>query len=353
MSSGPVRRLKREELPKPVCLMRSDQPKLIDIHAHFVTEDYVAAVRAAGHESPDGMPSWPTWDPRAHLTLMDRLDIGMAVLSISSPGTHFGDDAAARILTRQVNEFGAKILREYPDRFGHFASLPLPDIDGALAEVAFALDALGCAGLAIETNVGGTYLGDPAIEPLWDELDRRGAIVFIQPTSPPCFGAVSLGRPRPMLEFIFESARTISDLLFASVLRRHPRVNWIVPHGGGALPLLADRMELFRTVFLQGSPDELTVQEQLRTLWFDMAGTPFPHQVPALVAAFGSDRLLYGSDYCFTPGTGVAAQVATIDESAQPRDDIWRALTTRNAQRLLRHASDSEADTSRYPNSCI
>lgn len=116
---------------------------------------------------------------------------------------------------------------------------------------------------------------------------------------------------------------------------RYPDIQWIFTHGGGTLPLLADRMELFRTVFLGGSPDEATVPEQLRGLWFDMAGSPFPNQVPALVAAFGSERLLYGSDYCWTPAAGASAQIAAIDAAAPPPQDSWRALTTRNANRLL------------------
>ena len=125
-----------------------------------------------------------------------------------------------------------------------------------------------------------------------------------------------------MMEFIFDTARTVGDLLFGGVFTRHPGIEWIFTHGGGALPLLADRLELFRTVFAagsgpgSGSGDAAAVQPQMRGLWFDMAGTPFPHQVPALVDAFGSDRVLYGSDSCWTPAAGVTAQVASIDAAS-------------------------------------
>jgi len=95
-------------------------------------------------------------------------------------------------------------------------------------------------------------------------------------------------------------------------------------------------MEMFRTALFNGGPDEAPVQEQVARLWFDIAGTPFPRQLPAFAAAFGTDRLLYGSDYCWTPAAGVAAQIASIDANTPPEDDTWRALTTRNAQRLLR-----------------
>jgi predicted TIM-barrel fold metal-dependent hydrolase len=313
---------------------------LVDVHAHFVTEHYVATAKEAGYVLPDGMPGWPEWDVQSHLQLMGQGGIATAMLSVSSPGAHFGDDQAGRALAREVNEFGAGLKRDQPDRFGHFASLPLPDVEGSLAELAYALDTLGSDGVALESNCEGLYLGNDRYEPLWAEMNRRRAVVFVHPTSPPCYEAVSLDRPRPMLEFIFDSTRTVSDLVFTGVLTRCPDIQWIFTHGGGTLPLLADRMELFRTVFLGGSPDDPTVQEQVRNLWFDMAGSPFPNQVPALAKAFGSERVLYGSDYCWTPAAGTAAQIATVDNATQPDGDTWRALTTRNAHRLFPHLAD-------------
>ncbi|MCO5972800.1 amidohydrolase family protein [Actinoallomurus soli] len=308
---------------------------LVDVHAHFVTDEYVAAARAAGHLRPDGMPGWPRWDAAAHLELMDEWGVATSILSISSPGTHFGNDRAARALCREVNDVGAGVAREHPGRFGHFASLPLPDVEGALAEASRALDELSSWGVAVVTNAGGRYLGAIEYEPLWAELDRRRAVVFVHPTSPCCGEALSLGRPRPMMEFIFDSARAAADLVFGGVITRYPGIQWIFTHGGGSLPLLADRMELFRTVFLGGAGDAPTVQEQLAGLWWDMAGTPFPRQIPALVDAFGSRRILYGSDYCWTPAAGTAAQVASIDGAEQPPGTTWRALTTRNSSRLF------------------
>jgi predicted TIM-barrel fold metal-dependent hydrolase len=309
--------------------------ELIDVHAHFVTDSYVRAARAAGHTRPDGMPGWPSWSPEEHLRLMDEHRIRTALLTISSPGTHFGDDAAARTLTREVNEYAAGVVRAHPGRFGHFASLPLPDVDGSLAELAYALDELGSDGVTVESNAHGRYLGDERFEPLWAELGRREAVVFVHPTSPVHPETVSVGRPRPMLEFLFDSTRTVSDLVFNGVLTRHPGVRWIFTHGGGTLPLLVDRMELFRTAFDGGSPDEPSVREQVSGLWFDLAGTPFPHQVPALERAFGPARILYGSDYCWTPVGAVAQQVASLDTADQPGATTWRALTTANATRLL------------------
>jgi predicted TIM-barrel fold metal-dependent hydrolase len=311
-----------------------DPQLLVDVHAHFVTDDYVAAAKVAGHLLPDGMPGWPSWDAVTHLELMNEWGIGTSILSVSSPGVHFGDDGQARALARNVNEVGAAVAREHPGRFGHFASLPFPDVDGSMTELAYALDELGSDGVTVETNADGTYLGDPRYEAVYAELDRRRAVVFVHPTSPPCYEAVSLGRPRPMLEFIFDTTRTVSDLVWSGVLTRYPGIEWVFTHGGGALPLLADRLELFRVVF-GAEASESSVQDLVGRLWFDMAGSPFPHQIPALVASFGSERLLYGSDYCWTPAAGTAAQVASVAGAEQPPGDTWAALTTRNARRLL------------------
>jgi predicted TIM-barrel fold metal-dependent hydrolase len=307
---------------------------LVDVHAHFLIPEYVEAAIAAGHGSPDGMPGWPSWEVSRHLELMDRWGIAVSLLSISSPGTHFGDDAAARELTRRVNIAGAEVRRAHPDRFGHFASLPLPDVDGALAELAYAVDELGCDGVTVETNAGGRYLGDPAFAPLWTELARRRTPVFVHPTSPPHAEAIALGRPRPMLEFLFDTGRAVSDLLLGGTLGRHPGIPWIFTHGGGVLPLLADRLELFRTAFT-GDDGGPTIPAQLGELWFDLAGTPFPNQVPAFERAFGTERLLYGSDYCWTPPAAVDAQLAAIDAASQPVGTTWRELTTGNCARLF------------------
>lgn len=270
-----------------------------------------------------------------HLRLMDGWGVSRSILSISSPGVHFGNDEAACELAGRVNEAGARQATERPDRFGLFAALPLPDVDGALRTLAHALDDLGSEGVTVLTNAGGVYLGDPRYEPLYDELNRRHAVVFVHPTSPPGAARTALGRPRPMLEFLFDSTRTVSDLVLTGTLSRYPDISWVFTHGGGTLPLLVDRMDMFRTAVLADGGAGPTIAQQVAGFWFDIAGTPFPHQVPALAAAFGTDRLLYGSDYCFTLPAGVDAQLASIGAAHQPAGSTYRALTTRNAQRLF------------------
>ncbi len=319
--------------------INATEEHLVDVHAHYVTDDYVAAARNAGHLRPDGMPGWPSWDAASHLELMDRHRISRSVLSISSPGVHFGNDAAARDLARGVNEFGAGIAREHGGRFGLFAALPLPDVEGALAEIEHAFDELGADGALVLTNYRGRYLGDPSFEPVLAALDDRATAVLIHPTTPACLPMLECGQPPPALEFVFDTTRAVTDLLLSGGIHRHPNLRVVVPHGGAALPLLAERIQVYRERWRtsEGCADPDTpFQEQLRELWYDTAGTPFPLQVPTLTRLVGFDHVVYGSDYCWVPAAGVDAQIRAIDTATPPAvDDTWRALTTRNAGALF------------------
>jgi 6-methylsalicylate decarboxylase len=203
-----------------------------------------------------------------------------------------------------------------------------------LTELAYALDRLGSDGVAVETNGLGVYLGDERYAPVYAELNARHAVVFVHPTAPPHAEAVALCRPAGVLEYIFDSARTVSDLVFSGALTRCPDIQWIFTHGGGALPLLADRMERSRFLF-RSELGDAAVPDLIRRLWFDIAGSPFPNQVPALVNAFGNERVLFGSDYCWAPADFVVRHVASMDGAEQPPGETWRTLTTRNAARLL------------------
>jgi hypothetical protein len=123
--------------------------------------------------------------------------------------------------------------------------LPLPDVDAAMAEIAYCCDHLDVDGFALLTNVGGTYLGDPSREPVFRELNRREARVFIHPTSPACWEHTSLGRPRPMLEFFFDTTRAVVDLVLNGTIARHTDIEFIIPHAGATLPMIVDRVGVF------------------------------------------------------------------------------------------------------------
>lgn len=282
---------------------------LIDVHAHYLPSAYRRALTKAGIDRPDGFPFVPEWDAGEAVAVMDQLGIAQALMSISSPGLQLGARVDPVALAREVNEEGAAAASAHPGRLRLLASLPLPDVDASLAEMAYAFDHLAADGVVLMTNYRGTYLGDPALDPVMDELDRRGAIVALHPTSPPAAEAVSLGRPRPMLEFPFDTTRAVVNLILNGTLARRRRIRMIVPHAGSALAALADRVQGFTRAFASQEGD-VDVRAALRGLWFDTAGDPLPTALPTLIGLVGEDRVLYGSDLPFAP-VAVASRTAT------------------------------------------
>ncbi|MEU0495901.1 amidohydrolase family protein [Mycobacterium sp. NPDC006124] len=315
-----------------------ERPALIDVHAHFVTDDYVSAARAAGIDQPDGMPMWPSWSVDEQLRSMRDKQIGHAVLSLSSPGVTFAGEAASP-LAREMNVFAATAVAEHPRRFSYFATLPLPDVDAAVSEATHTA-ARGAVGVVVMSNSGGQYLGDAALDPLWERLNALRSLVFVHPTSPPDAESVALDRPRPVVEFMFETTRTITDLIFAGVLARYPDIRFVIPHCGATLPLLAARIELFRSVWPGPGgepPGPLTTSDQLQRMWFDLAGHPLPTHAAVLRDVVGAGRILYGSDSCWTPDFAVGKQIASLDDD--PTVD-WRGVTYENAVGLIPHIAD-------------
>ncbi|WP_030186765.1 amidohydrolase family protein [Streptomyces sp. NRRL S-813] len=310
---------------------------LIDVHAHFTTPHYIEAAKAAGHVEPDGMPEayWPRWTADEHLALMDEAGIAKAILSLSSPGVHFGDDQAARSLAREVNEFCAQAVRDRPDRFGQLASLPLPDVDGTLGEIAYCFNELSVDGVMMFSNHMGVRLADKRLTPVLEELDRRAAVVLLHPTTCPGHKELSSGRPWPMIEFLFETARTVIDYILSGAATRYPRIRLIVPHLSGVLPLLTERVQAFPSPLGDERDGRPTVTEILGQFYYDLAGMPTKQQIAALAVIARPDHLLYGSDYVWTSHQLALKLLSDLEATMPAIDRDWRALTTRNAQQLF------------------
>jgi 6-methylsalicylate decarboxylase len=315
--------------------MRSNVARMsngrIDVHSHFLPDFYREAATAAGHAQPDGIAELPVWTAAGHVAMMDRLGIATSLLSVSSPGVHFGDDGAARDLARQVNEEGHRATEEHPGRFGLFAALPAPDVDGSIAEIRYCYDHLGVDGVALLTNVGGTYLGDPALEPVFDELDRHRARVFVHPTSPACWESTSFGRPRPMIEFLLDTTRAVVNLVLNGTVARHPGIEFVIAHAGAALPVVADRVAAF-TMLLTDVDSEADVIPDLGRLHYDLAGFPVPRQLDAILALTTLEHLHYGSDYPFTPEFVVEMGAQALANAGDPAGSVARALAGNTRQ---------------------
>ncbi|KAF1993549.1 amidohydrolase 2 [Amniculicola lignicola CBS 123094] len=299
--------------------MSTALPPRIDVHSHFLPPDYHDALMSNGHEKVDGMPGIPPWSETAHLDMMKTANVTKSMLSISSPGTHIvpGKDILGRSLTRHCNAFAADLKKRHPDKFGFWASLPLPDVGAAMTEIDVAIEE-GADGFGLMTNYHGVYLGSSLLDGVFDKLNSVGATVFIHPTKPCAF---EYGRttetlpfgdqyPIPMFEFLFDTARAFVNLFLSGTVERCPRIRFIIPHCGGCMPPLFTRFVRFSSVVPGGlvlQPQD--VRRQLNEqFYFDLAGLAFDGvaggqgQLKALVEGLEirSERLLYGSDFPFT-----------------------------------------------------
>jgi 6-methylsalicylate decarboxylase len=268
----------------------------IDVHAHFLPTCYVEELRQAGISHPDGMRGYPEWSVESALETYDRLGIATGILSLSSPGVYFGDVTAAVRLARRANEEGAEVVKRHPTRFGLFADLPLPDVPASLTEIAYALDTLGADGIALKTNVRGVYLGDKLFDVIFEELNFRRAVIFIHPTSPTCWRQCSMDFPRSMLEFPFETTRAVTNLILSGTLKRFPKVQIILPHNGGAVPMLAERIATIASSYALGPAANEDIRSYLRRLYYDTAMATSQHTLATLLNIVDPSHILYGSD---------------------------------------------------------
>ena len=315
-------------------------PGLIDIHAHFLTGNYLAAMRAAGIDTVDGFPL-PDWSPETAIALMDRCGIETQILSISAPGIEFVTGEAARSLARDVNDELAGIVARHPGRFRGFGLLPLPDIDGALREVAHVLDVLKFDGLGFYTNFAGIYPGDSRLDPLFEELNRRNAVVYVHPVAPPGFDMARLEFPAPTIEYPFDTTRMILNLVSSGTLRRFPNVRMIVSHGGGTLPFLVPRIARHMVRFARVPVTADEVMADFRSCYFDITAVSHPHAIDALLSIAPKDRLLYGSDHPFMLPSAIPQGVEFLAKSPKFDEATRRAVSYQNAQRLFPNLAPS------------
>lgn len=290
---------------------KRSKPGRIDVHHHPIPPKYQSTLKGIGVEGALGVP-FPKWNPDKSLEFMDKQGIKTAITSISTPGVYFKDDTFSRNLARLCNEYSAELMKDYPGRFGGFASLPLPDMQGALTEIEYSLDVLKLDGVVLMTHYGGKYLGNHEFDDLFSELNRRQAIVFIHPTDPPESNDPGLDVPHALVEAPFETTRAVTNLIYMGTMDRYPTIQYILSHGGGTIPYLAWRIalaeyqqegqrppiikSLYDFIIMKGPHSGLNI---LKKLYYDTALTASPYALRSLQALVGSQRIVFGSDYVF------------------------------------------------------
>jgi 6-methylsalicylate decarboxylase len=287
----------------------------IDTHSHVVPPDYAAWLHDKGALA-GGLPI-PSWDPQAALALMDRHDIATAVLSVSTPGVHLGDGADARHMARYVNDYASQMAHDHPERFGFFATLPLPDVDGALDEMERAFATLGTDGVVLLANHGGIYLGDKRFAPVFDELQRRRAAVFVHPSLLPGIQAID-GIPPFVADFLLDTTRAAINLARSGTLERCPDMRIVLAHAGGFVPYAAYRIALAASA----KDDVVHGLSLLRRYYFDVALSGSPTALPSLLAFTEPDHITFGSDWPYASDVAVSGMTRLYE--AHPLDPDGR-----------------------------
>ena len=290
-------------LPVPA-LAQTEKPFRIDTHHHLSSPGFITEIT----NRKTGQVPLMKWTAASSLADMDKSGVATAMLSISEPGVYFGDDAAACALARECNDFGAKLMADHPGRFGLFAIVPLPDIDGTLREIAYAFDVLKADGICMMTDVQGKFLGDPAFTPVMEELNRRKAVIFTHPFRNACCVNLIPGVPDPVIELGTDTTRTIASIMFSGTAHRFPDIKWIFSHAGGTAPFL---MQRFTSLFAARKD----LQERLpngpayymERFYYDTASASTVAPLAALTKVVKPTQILFGTDAPFASGATIAA----------------------------------------------
>lgn len=266
-------------------------PHIIDVHHHITPPQRLADMRARG------VGERPTldWTLEKSLAMMEAGGVATAMISI--PNIYQGDRAVIRGLARHCNEHAARIAADRKGRFGLFACLPLPDVEGALAEIAYAFDTLEADGVGIMTSYEGKYLGDPLFAPVMDELNRRKAVTFVHPLAADCCRGILPIITDATIEYEADTVRAIASVLYSGTARRCPDIRFIFSHGGGALPSLIERFVLLPRM----RPDLGAVvpdpEAAVRRFHYDIAQSSHPVPLSALVRLVSTAQILFGTDF--------------------------------------------------------
>jgi 6-methylsalicylate decarboxylase len=305
----------------------------IDVHHHILPPQYMLRARDRILEISDRDHSaLLNWTPARALEEMDRAGIATAITSLSLPGVWFGGVEAARTLARTCNEYAAQMVRDYPGRFGLFAAVPLPDTDGSLRELAYALDILKADGIGLVSNYDDKWPGDQAFAPVLEELNRRRAVVFIHPTAPSCCSHLMPGIAASTIEFLFDTSRAILSLLVSGTFSRFPDIRFIFCHAGGTMPVLAARANAFVERHKDIAERVPTgVPAELKKLYYDVANSVNPSSMAALMNLVPLSQLLFGSDFPYVPCSVTANGLDRFGLSASDLS----AVNRENAGRLF------------------
>jgi predicted TIM-barrel fold metal-dependent hydrolase len=309
--------------------------RIIDTHHHFYPPKFTAELVKRWKETDSQKALRTNWSPKFSLDQMDQEGVETAIGSLTAPGVWLGNDEEGRAWARQSNEYGAQLIKDNPGRFGMWAAIPLPDIDGSLREMEYALDTLKLDGIGLLTSYeDGKLLGDPKYVPVMEELNRRKAVVFVHPTVTCCSDTIE-PLNESTIEFPTDTTRTIASLIYRGTFARYQNIRWIFSHGAGTLPMILTR--------ISGATKKMTPEQraaiiphgfegELQRQYYDVASVATnPPAMAAVLKLFSTTHLLFGSDL---PYWTIASIVDGLNSLDLPAQDV-RMIQRDNALTLL------------------
>jgi len=313
----------------------SAAPRLIDTHHHFYPPEYQKAWLA--WENARKLPHFPQqvgWSVQKALEELDQGGVKTGILSLAStPGLWFDKGAPAAVkMARICNDYGAGMVRDHPGRFGLFAALAMVDVDASLKEIEYALDVLKADGIGLQTNYGDKWPGNPVYKPVFEELNRRKAVVYFHPLVAACCGRLSVGTFPAVLEVPHDTTRAVASLLLSGTLARYRDIKWLFSHAGGTVPMLAGRMDYF----FNSRRDAKTIapdgyEAEFRRLYYDTASATHPASMAALLKLVPESQVVFGSDYPYVP---IDTQAAALWKLGLPEATV-RRIESGNAMGLV------------------
>jgi predicted TIM-barrel fold metal-dependent hydrolase len=305
-----------------------EAPHRIDVHNHLTPASYAKELGSKHLLSQPVM----NWTPEKDLEDMDRAGVATSILSLAPPGVWNGDDGAARRLARSCNEEAARVVGDHKGRFGMFVNLPLPDVDGSLREIEYGLDTLKADGVCMFTSYGDKWLGDAAFNPVFDELNRRSAVVYTHPKSANCCKNVLPHIPDSEIEYGTDTTRAITQLVFSGTTRRCPNVRIIFSHAGGTMPFLMERfVNLAKGAEFSSQLPQGFLAEAAK-LYYDTAQTSNAAAMSALLKVAPVSQIVFGTDFPFRTASD---HVKGLKECGVFSAKNLRDIDRENAVRLL------------------
>ncbi|HVA13160.1 MAG TPA: amidohydrolase family protein [Stellaceae bacterium] len=302
-------------------------PHRIDVHHHFVPPAY----RDEMNKKRPMQPCMQSWSIQNSLDDMDQAETQIALVSITTPGLYFGHVEEARRLARLCNDYGMAMIRDHPGRFGLFAALPWPDVEGSLKEAEYALDTLKADGICLFTSYGDKWLGHADFNPLFEELNRRKAVVYVHPHAAACCMSLIPEVNESIIEYGTDTSRTIASLVFTGASHRYPDIQWIFSHAGGTMPFLIERMVNLAKLPQVAAKLPNGLMHELKRFYYDTAQAANISALGCLKSVVGTGQIVFGTDYPYRTSIehveGVAGTGFTKDEIA--------GIDRRNALRLL------------------